>query len=297
MSDPRRGLASGPWRALAAVVWLQACAARPAPTPRVAVAPVDAFVDTVQGMQVVMGTRLRVAVERRADAAALLARAFAIARSWDAALSTYQPGSALSRLNRDSGASRRLRSPQLGAFLRASQRLCRATAGAFDVSLGAGCGCYRLIPPESSKPLELRWVRRAALDPGAIGKGLAVDQIVAMLRAAKVRRAFIDFGGSSFYGLGGPWRVALPTRAGRGSPRVLTLRDQALSSSRSYSPAGRAHIVDPRDRRRVRARRLGAAKGPSATDAEALSTALVVDPASAPRWRARFASYELLVGQ
>jgi hypothetical protein len=53
-----------------------------------------------QAMQVVMGSRLRLAIERRGDAAELLRRAFAVARRWDAVLSTYKPESPLSQLNR-----------------------------------------------------------------------------------------------------------------------------------------------------------------------------------------------------
>lgn len=250
------------------------------------------FADTRQAMQVVMGARLHLAIERRPGSAELLRRAFAIARRWDAMLSTYKPESPLSQLNRAGRGQSGGHPAEMLRFLRVSQRLCQQTEGAFDISLGGGCAAYTIdasgrVMRRSDKPL----------DSGGIGKGLAVDAIVALLRRAGVQRAFIDFGGSSFYGLGGPWRVALSAATSRVPESIISLTDQALSSSKARTAEGRAHIVDPRDGRRVRAPRVAAARGPSATVAEALSTALIVDPGGVARWQRRFPRYRLVVGK
>lgn len=170
---------------------------RPAVPPRSA--PPTPFAGLQRGMQVVMGTRLFVALEppAGADGAALLAEVFSIARAHDGLLSNYQPDSALSRLNRRDGGP--LRAPaELLRFLRRGQRYCAATAGAFDLTVGAltspqarltrserlalarrtvGCDKLRIDGRDASLPPGTR------IDPGGLGKGYALDAMVARLRA------------------------------------------------------------------------------------------------------------------
>ncbi len=130
--------------------------------------------------------------------------------------------------------------------------------------------------------------RDTQLDAGGIGKGYALSLMVARLRKRGVRRAWLNFGGSSFYGMGAPhgrkgWPVLLRS-AQPGHPNgILLLNDQALSSSLSLRPDGRGgnkspHIIDPNTGRWVRKYRFAAAQCKSATDAEVLSTTLIIRP-------------------
>jgi thiamine biosynthesis lipoprotein len=97
------------------------------------------------------------------------------------------------------------------------------------------------------------------LDPGGIGKGYAVDCMVAVLRAHGIRTALVSAGGSSIYGMGAPpktpegWtiRIRAPEDPQRTAAEVA-LRDMSLSTSGSYEKFFRAegrlysHIMDPR---------------------------------------------------
>jgi FAD:protein FMN transferase len=141
------------------------------------------------------------------------------------------------------------------------------------------------------------------LDLGAIGKGYAVDRAVEVLREAGVGSALIHGGTSTAYGLGTPpgvpaWSVALPRP--EFGPRFMTpgatatpdqpeavlatvgLRDESLSVSavwgRSFEAGGRVygHVMDPRLGAPVQGAVMTAVVAPSATDTDALSTALLV---------------------
>ncbi|MDW7980179.1 MAG: FAD:protein FMN transferase [Verrucomicrobiales bacterium] len=170
----------------------------------------------------------------------------------------------------------------------------------------ARLGMDKLVLDERELTVRFK-CRGVALDLGAIGKGYAIDAAVAVLRDAGVTSAFIHAGTSTMYGLGaapggGPWRVAVaapPTRltlstvtqdaaapgtecSTRAPVCILDLDGAALSVSAVWGRAAPAfdgpigHIVDPRTGELVRHTLLSAVTCPSATDADALSTALVV---------------------
>jgi thiamine biosynthesis lipoprotein len=97
------------------------------------------------------------------------------------------------------------------------------------------------------------------IDPGGIGKGYAVDRMVAVLRKMGVRSAFVAGSGSSIYGIGAPpedpkgWAVKIkdPWDASKSLAEVW-LKDMSMSTSGSYEKFFRAegriyaHIMDPR---------------------------------------------------
>jgi thiamine biosynthesis lipoprotein len=78
--------------------------------------------------------------------------------------------------------------------------------------------------------------RGAALDLGGIGKGWAVDQAVAALRAEGVESGLVDVG-RNVYALGTPeegaegWSVGVVHPATGAVDRVLTLRDAAVATA------------------------------------------------------------------
>ena len=137
-------------------------------------------------------------------------------------------------------------------------------------------------------------VPEMALDLGAIGKGYAIDCAVEVMRENNVTSAFIHGGTSSAHGIGCPpdqggWRVGIsnPTRP---APRAeldagfvaeIMLHDQSLGVSAvpgldgKSDLGGMARIVNPLTAKPDVTAVLAAVVAKSATDADALSTALL----------------------
>jgi thiamine biosynthesis lipoprotein len=144
------------------------------------------------------------------------------------------------------------------------------------------------------------------LDLGAIGKGYAVERAVEVLRDAGVKSALLHGGTSTVYAIGSPpgaehWTVAVENPAAKAdnerAPRTTTetgsvparrgilatvpLKDEALSVSAVWGRSFQAgkeifgHVLDPRTGRPARAAVLAAIVLPSATETDALSTALL----------------------
>ncbi len=140
------------------------------------------------------------------------------------------------------------------------------------------------------------------LDLGAIGKGYAVEKAGEILLESGVVSALIHGGTSTVYAVGHPpdaesWPVAVespkkdeaaPTSADN-PPSVLAsipLQDEALSVSavwgKFFQSDGRmlGHVLDPRTGMPVEDSVLAAIVLPSATETDALSTALLVSGAA-----------------
>ncbi len=131
------------------------------------------------------------------------------------------------------------------------------------------------------------------IDLGAIGKGFALERAAECLREAGVTSALLNAGTSTVFALGHPpeqdyWKVAIespPGAAVGGRPDMVAtvpLHDEALSVSavwgRAFQSGGKryGHVLDPRTGHPVRGALLSAVALPSATEADALSTALLV---------------------
>ena len=259
-----------------------------------------------------MGTVLEIEVEARdADAArAILERCFARVAELDRLFTRFDPGSALSRLNRAAGRGPSAVDPALARILADSREYARLTRGSFDVTVGplvelwseagrrgsapgadalaaalarVGSEGIEVTASDSSAALAREGM---SVDLGGIAKGWALDRVAELLAAEGVARAFASFGGSSVLARGAPrgesgWRVLLRDASG-GFAGVVYLRDRSLSVSGSLGQsteiAGRAygHVIDPRSGEpRVRAAE-AAVVAPSGAFAEALSKALLV---------------------
>lgn len=131
------------------------------------------------------------------------------------------------------------------------------------------------------------------LDLGAIGKGYALERAAGLLREAGVASALLNGGTSTIQAIGQPpesesWKVAVeypaPERPdGRALPlATVELRDEALSVSavwgKSFKAEGKTfgHVLDPRTGQPVANAVLAAVVLPSATETDALSTALLI---------------------
>lgn len=265
-----------------------------------------------------MRTRFEVVIADDGDPAALRAageEALAEIAAAEALLSAHQDGAELRQLNFSAGTSVVPISPLMHRFLRQCCALVEATDGAFDPAIGALLDCWRIQgdgddQPEPSpeaifaalKAADLRRQLRldpqerfvhfahttTRLDPGAVGKGWALDRAEARLRDAGIRSALIHGGTSTATTIGaGPgsdgWRIAIrDPRTPDGMLAEARLCDNSLSVSgqhgRTVVAGGRrvGHILDPRSGRPVDHTLLAAVIHPSAMISDALSTALVV---------------------
>jgi len=141
------------------------------------------------------------------------------------------------------------------------------------------------------------------LDLGAIGKGYAIERAVEVLREAGVTSALLHGGTSSVQALGHPpdaefWKIAIERpRLGQGCRPVASwgkepnpaagllatvpLREEAMSVSavwgKCFQAEGRTygHVLDPRTGQPATGAALAAVVVPSATETDALSTALL----------------------
>ena len=129
------------------------------------------------------------------------------------------------------------------------------------------------------------------LDLGAIGKGYAIERAAEILRDDGVTSAILHGGTSTVHAIGSPpdtdgWRIAIerPVEDSATPPRLLAavpLQDESLSVSavwgRSFQSGDKSygHVIDPRTGQPVEAALLAAVVLPSATETDALSTALL----------------------
>lgn len=245
---------------------------------------------TAREGQVVMGTVLEVTVvaDDAAAARAMAASAVAEARRWDDALTIWRRDGELEKLNERAGQGPVRVGSRLRRGLAAMLEFSGQTTGAFapTVAMLRRPGTPRRGVPSIESVLRLSGdaaslADGAALDPGAIGKGLALDAIVSGLRSAGATAAFLDFGGSSQTAIGAPpgdprgWAVLVSGLVPGSSLGTLRLRDASVSTSRSGA-ADTTPILDPRDGLPVQGPRLATVMAPNATAADAWSTALVV---------------------
>jgi thiamine biosynthesis lipoprotein len=126
------------------------------------------------------------------------------------------------------------------------------------------------------------------IDLGAIGKGYAIDCAVETLREAGVASALLHGGTSTVYGIGSPpgeegWKIAIAPAPDQPPRQIaVVLRDNALSVSavwgRAFEANGKkyGHVIDPRTGWPVNNAVQSAVVLPSATESDALSTALLV---------------------
>ncbi|MBU3683129.1 MAG: FAD:protein FMN transferase [Phycisphaerales bacterium] len=282
-------------RTAAAVPWLAAWTALAA-----ACTPVHEY------RRIVMGAECRVVVaadEQTADRAA--EAAFARLAEVEQALSDWMAGSEVRRLPVRAGEQSAV-SADLAAAIAASLAWSERTDGAFDATLGALTGAWRAarragtpLDPAEARALVARcgW-RHVRFDPaartfssavdglrfdfGAIGQGLGADAAMAAIRAQGVQSALVDLSGDIVAGEAPPGRRAWRVAADDDQATTLFLRNQAVTTSgdrAQHLDAGGvrlSHVLDPATGWPVTTRVQVTAGAPTATDADALATALCV---------------------
>jgi thiamine biosynthesis lipoprotein len=204
------------------------------------------------------------------------------ARRLDAMLSNYRQTSEWSQVNRLAAKEPMRVSDELFQLLAACSEYSRASDGTFDITVGPLMkvwGFYRGTGhfPERAEIREalghvgyqkvvldareqtVRFTEDGVeLDPGGIGKGYAVDTMIAILKKSGIKSGLVSAGSSSIYALGAPpdepgWKVAIKDpRDTTKSVATVTLKDESISTSGNYEKFFRAegkiwsHIMDPR---------------------------------------------------
>jgi len=265
----------------------------------------------VRRARYLMGSRCEVVAwgEDEAVVAAAAEAALDEVARLDALLSDYREDSELSHLNRMGGGGRTAISRDLAAFLREAIDWARLSDGAFDPTIGALIAAWDLrgagripTPPDLERALAATgyehlhlgegptaWfdVPGLILDPGAIGKGYALDLAARVLEARGVTAALLELGGQ-FLALDAPpgeqgWRVAVADPGDRERPvLLLRLRRQSIATSgqseRGVQVGSRwlGHILDPRRGQPVDWPGQVSVLAAQATAADVLSTAALV---------------------
>ena len=282
-----------------------------------------------------MATRFELIVEGD-DPAALHAageEALAVITRIESRLSAFQPKSDIAWINGRAGQGAVKIEPRLFALLQRCVVLSAATDGAFDITVGPLMHAWNLSggvtrdagdAPDLPSTEEVAEARSRVgsehlhfdpcastirfgrpgmrIDLGAAGKGYAIDEAIASLRANGVPGALLHGGTSSVHALGRPidgevWKVAWNPPGGRG--RLFPLHDGALSVSAGHGKAftrnGRqfGHVIDPCTGWPADRAVSAIVTGPGSLECDALSTALLVLGADwLPRMGARFPGYD-----
>jgi FAD:protein FMN transferase len=201
----------------------------------------------------------------------------------DQILSNYIPDSELSKVNREAFDRPVAVSPELFSLLSECLRYSRESEGSFDITVGPLMKVWGFYKGSGHLPhraeirtaldqigyesVELDGAHRTvrfkkqgmSLDPGGVGKGYAVDKMVAVLQANAVTTALVSGGGSSIYGLGAPpdsprgWYIRIrDPKDERKTAAEIYLKNNSVSTSGNYEKfffaEGKlySHIMDPR---------------------------------------------------
>ena len=262
-----------------------------------------------------MGTRYLITAHGRVglDEAALRNMVEARLSEINAALSTWDPGSEISRFNRMPAGTEMTVSTDFRVVLKAALQLAEESGGAFDPTIGPlvnlwGFGPERgqTTPTEAEitaarARVDFRQVRlegsnlqkdraEVVLDLSAIAKGYGVDEVAQVVADQGFRNYLVEIGGEvRAWGMrpdGKPWRVGIENpvpeeeRTGRDVVAKVALTKGALATSGSYRrfrQGGGHHIIDPRTGRSTNPHLVSVTvHAPNAMLADGIATALMV---------------------
>jgi thiamine biosynthesis lipoprotein len=210
-----------------------------------------------------MGTVVRITIYADNDSA--IRPALARIADLDQQLSDYKPDSELNIVCRTAHDRPVAVSPDLYRVLEAAQKLSARSNGAFDVTIGPVTHLWRLGKLAdlgalahtgwrnvilSGRTVYLK-LASMQLDLGAIAKGYAADQALAVLRAHGVTRALVAVSGDIAAGDPPPGKKGWTIKVEPGGHEVL-LKDAAISTSgdtEQFIESGGirySHIIDPK---------------------------------------------------
>jgi thiamine biosynthesis lipoprotein len=268
--------------------------------------------------EVHMAMPVRIVLHARDDATARVAATAAfqrIARLEDT-FSDYRPNSELRRLEPRAGSWIAVSDELFGVLQRALD-VARRTDGAFDPTVGPLVALWREARRTRTLPapaaldsarrlvgwqlVELDTTRRAVrltragmrLDLGGIAKGYILQAALRAVHECGVPAALIEAGGDVVVGAPPPgrngWRIDAPTAAPAFARHARSLAHTAIATSGAafqhleLGGARYSHVIDTRTGSAVTHGRVARVIAADAALADALATALHVDPFSADR--------------
>jgi thiamine biosynthesis lipoprotein len=245
------------------------------------VTPVNRYEFTQAQMGLPFRIVLHAPDKQSAEAAATAA--FARIQRLNDVLSDYDTDSELSRLSHTAGSGHAVEvSDDLWRVLKRAQELAERSGGAFDVTVGPCVSLWRKARREKKlpDPVRLAEARKAVgythlkldawrhtakllvpgmkLDLGAIAKGYAADEALAVLRERGLTRALVAGGGDMAVGDPPPgrngWRIEVAPLDAPGAPRAafVSIANAGLATSGDafqrldIDGVRYSHIVDPR---------------------------------------------------
>ena len=256
----------------------------------------------VEGARDLMGSRFSIVIEASSEnavaAQAAMDAAFQRIEDLETVFSDYSPDSEVSRLVADGGGEA---SEDFLKLLRISREISLQTEGAFDVTVGNLTRLWRRSMRRGTLPStsEVNSAAQASgwnhvkisgrtvtlsdgvrLDFGAVAKGFAADEAVAVLRNAGFSIALVDAGGDVSMG-GAPadgWQIAFPD----GTTRTFHTGAVATSGDhfRHVEVGGErySHVLDPATGMGMTDRRTTTVIATNGTWADALASAFSVLP-------------------
>jgi thiamine biosynthesis lipoprotein len=229
--------------------------------------------------------QIRIAGQEKAYAAQTAQAAFALVDGLESLLSRFRADSEISQIAQlGPGETLRLGEPVF-ACLETAKKMELATRGAFSISAAA----------LQSQPAQPQWTLlkeqffircnsgKLEFDPGAIGKGFALDRMAEILREWDCGSFLLVAGGSSILaGEPPPENPGWPCGLGDdNSPVRYQLKNCSLSGS-GLAVKGQ-HILDPRTGKPAHRQDRAWALAQTAAESDALSTAcMVLDEAEIP---------------
>ncbi|MEW4531513.1 FAD:protein FMN transferase [Maioricimonas sp. JC845] len=238
--------------------------------------------------------------------------ALSVVHALEAQMTVYRDDSELSELNRTAHTGPQPVEPGLLSLLLACEELSELTEGAFDPTSGPLIALWRRCRDDGRIPTqeeidatrEMTGMQRVCLDAdagtarferdgvelnlGAVGKGYAIDRSVEHLRGEEMEDFLLHGGYSSLYAAGdhygqGGWPVGIRNPLFTDQRyATLLLADEGMSTSGSniqyfrYEGKRYGHILDPRTGWPAEGLLSVTVVAPTATEADALSTAFYV---------------------
>lgn len=247
----------------------------------------------------------------RAAAERLVRQSLAEVRRLEGLFSLYQPDSAICTLNRTGALA--APDPDMVKLMRAALAFADLSGGAFDPTVQPLWQLYSAHfsaegadpdgPPAAALGAALAKVGHdgvmvsadrialarhgAALTLNGIAQGYATDRVVDMLRGAGLSTTLVDMGEVRAIGArpdGTPWQIGLADADESGRlDATVAIVDRAVATTAGagfqFDRAGRfTHLFDPRTGRSPARYRSVSVIAPTATEADALSTAFSLLP-------------------
>ena len=213
-------------------------------------------------------------------------------------LSNYDRSSTLSKLNHAASQSPFFVDDELVELFDCLKRFHASTLGYFDPTITTTAwiediifkkerctsGLKGIITSHAEKSI-LFTIDGTSIDSGGFGKGYAMDKVKSILMNHNIYQAFISFGESSVMALGNHpygegWKISIPDIYSSESVIDVKLKNNSMSVSgntpvnRSKYPDG--HIINPLTGIKENKPGIVCVYGPSAFEAEVLSTSLFI---------------------